>query len=88
MSINHAKKQYLDGVRSGVPVILGFIPVGIAYAVMARQTGLTVFETILMSICVFAGASQMMVVGMYAQDASIAAMVLAVLLQSFKSTIK
>ncbi|EPN9637500.1 AzlC family ABC transporter permease, partial [Enterococcus faecium] len=86
MSINHAKKQYLDGVRSGVPVILGFIPVGIAYAVMARQTGLTVFETILMSICVFAGASQMMVVGMYAQDASIAAMVLAVLLQSFKST--
>lgn len=87
MSINHAKKQYLDGVRSGVPVILGFIPVGIAYAVMARQTGLTVFETILMSICVFAGASQMMVVGMYAQDASIAAMVLATFILNLRHLI-
>ncbi|MBQ9832033.1 MAG: AzlC family ABC transporter permease [Methanocorpusculum sp.] len=51
------------------PVLLGFIPVGIAYAIMARQAGFDIFETCFMSVAVFAGASQMMAVGMYAQGA-------------------
>ena len=42
---------------------------GIAYAIMARQAGFDIFETCFMSIAVFAGASQMMAVGMYAQGA-------------------
>lgn len=70
------KSRFFAGVRAGVPVILGFIPVGIAYAVMARQAGFTALETILMSAAVFAGASQMMAVGMYAQGAGVIAMIL------------
>lgn len=70
------KKQYLNGVRAGVPVILGYIPVGIAYGIMARQAGFTLLQTGGMSVFVFAGASQMMAVGMYAQGASIAAMII------------
>lgn len=70
------KKQYLNGVRAGVPVILGYIPVGIAYGIMARQAGFTLLQTCGMSVFVFAGASQMMAVGMYAQSASIAAMII------------
>ena len=57
-------------------MIFGFIPVGIAYAIMARQAGMTVQQTCMMSLCVFAGASQMMSAGMYAQGASIFAMIL------------
>lgn len=70
------KKQFLNGVRAGVPVILGYIPVGIAYAIMARQAGFTLPQTCGMSVFVFAGASQMMAVGMYAQGASITAMII------------
>lgn len=36
---------------------------------MARQAGFDIFETCFMSVAVFAGASQMMAVGMYAQGA-------------------
>mgnify|MGYP004668400025 CR=1 FL=1 len=36
--MSNKKSQYLAGVRAGIPVILGFVPVGIAYAIMARQT--------------------------------------------------
>ena len=75
-TIMSKKKQYLNGVRAGVPVILGYIPVGIAYAIMARQAGFTLLQTCGLSVFVFAGASQMMTVGMYAQGASIAAMIL------------
>ena len=70
------KRKILSGVRAGVPVILGYIPVGIAYGIMARQAGFTLLQTCGMSVFVFAGASQMMTVGMYAQGASIAAMII------------
>ena len=70
-------KQYLAGVRSGISVVLGFIPGAIAYAIMARQAGFTVAQTCGMSLAVFAGASQMMAIGMYAQGAGIIAIVIA-----------
>lgn len=64
-------KQFLYGMRAGLPVVLGYIPVGIAYAVMARQAGFTVLETCGMSLLVYAGAAEMMAVGMYAQGAAV-----------------
>ena len=67
------RDEYLAGARAGIPVLLGFIPVGIAYAIMARQAGFDIFETCFMSVAVFAGASQMMAVGMYAQGAGVVA---------------
>ena len=74
----HSNKQmFALGIKAGIPVILGFVPVGIAYALMARNAGLTVAETCSMSIFVFAGASQMMSVGMVANGAGIFAIVLA-----------
>ena len=68
---------FWTGARLGIPVILGYIPVGIAYALIARQAGFSVLETCMMSVFVYAGASEMMAAGMYAQGAGIAAIVLA-----------
>ena len=65
------RDEYLAGARAGIPVLLGFIPVGIAYAIMVRQAGFDIFETCFMSVAVFAGASQMVAVGMYAQGAGL-----------------
>lgn len=71
------KKQYLNGVKSAVPVILGFVPTGIAYGIMARHGGFTILQTCGMSLTVFAGASQMMAVGMIEQGATLLAIILA-----------
>lgn len=71
------KQQFVRGLRAGVPVVLGYIPVGIAYALMARQAGFSAAETCAMSFFVYAGASQMMAAGMYAQGAGVLAIVLA-----------
>lgn len=81
------KTQYLAGARAGVPVLFGFVPVGIAYAIMARQAGFTGLQTCLMSLTVFAGASQMMAVGMYAQGAGLAAMILATFILNLRHLI-
>ena len=81
------QKRFLQGMKDGVPVILGFVPVGIAYAIMARPAGLTVGQTCGMSLAVFAGASQMMAVGMYEQGAGLFAIVLATFILNLRHLI-
>ena len=87
MSTSNFKAEFLGGARAGVPVVLGFIPVGIAFGIMARQAGFEIWQTCGFSVFVYAGASQMMTVGMYDQGASIIAMVLATFLLNFRHLI-
>ena len=68
-------------------MIFGFVPVGIAYAIMARRAGFSVLETVYMSLSVFAGASQMMAVGLYVQGAGILAMILATFIINLRHVI-
>ncbi len=51
------------------PIYLGVIPFAVAYAVTARASGLSVIETCLMSILVFAGGSQFSAAGMFGAGA-------------------
>ncbi len=46
------------GFRAVVPLWAGMIPFAIAYAVTARSAGLSIFDTQLMSLAVFAGSAQ------------------------------
>ena len=68
-------KQYLLGVKASLPVILGYLPVAIAFAVMAAQAGFNHFEAIMMSTLVFAGGSQIMAVSMVSTGASMMSIV-------------
>lgn len=74
-------------MRAGVPVIFGFIPVGIAFAIAARQAGFSILETQLMSLTVFAGASQMMSVGMWQDGAGVIAIIIATLIINLRHVI-
>lgn len=58
------------GFRALMPLWLGVIPFAVAYAVTARAAGLGVGETQLMSLTVFAGASQFAAAGLFAGGAS------------------
>ena len=77
MNIQQFKTEYKKGLKAGIPVIFGFVPVGIAFAVMARQAGFSIAQTCGSSVFVFAGAAQMMSTGMYAQGAGIIAIIVA-----------
>ncbi len=74
-------------MRAGVPVIFGFVPVGIAFAIAARQAGFTVLETVLMSVSVFAGASQMMAAEMWGAMAGTVAIILATFILNLRHVI-
>lgn len=50
--------SFAEGVRAAGPVMLGYLPIGFAFGVLARTTGLTVTEILLMSLLVYAGSAQ------------------------------
>jgi 4-azaleucine resistance transporter AzlC len=62
--------SFWPGFRSIIPLWAGMIPFGMAYAVLARSAGLSIFETQLMSIIVFAGSSQFSGAGLFLTGAS------------------
>ena len=55
---------WLQGMAQAVPIVLGYIPVGFAYGVLAQKAGLSPFNTLLMSIIVYAGSAQLIAVGL------------------------
>lgn len=50
-----------------MPVVLGYLPIGFAYGVLAINAGLSIFQTVLMSIIVYAGSAQLIAVSLFAQ---------------------
>ncbi len=59
--IMHIDKDFYAGVRGVVPILIGVIPFAMISGVAAVSVGLTLFETIGISVIVFAGASQLVV---------------------------
>jgi 4-azaleucine resistance transporter AzlC len=58
------RHQLRQGVVKTLPLALGAVPFGLAYGIISTRAGLSVLETLLMSLIVFAGASQFMAVVM------------------------
>lgn len=81
------KKSYLAGLKAGFPVLFGFIPIGIAYAVTAQQRGFSPKEIVSLSMFVFAGGSQIMAVEMFSKNASILAIIIVTFVLNFRHLI-
>lgn len=56
-----------DILSSALPVVLGYLPIGFAYGVLAINAGLSIFQIVLMSIIVYAGSAQLIAVSLFAQ---------------------
>ncbi|GGD69986.1 AzlC family ABC transporter permease [Lacimicrobium alkaliphilum] len=60
---------WLSGVREALPLLGGYIPVAISFGMVAVQAGFSVWQTVLISIFIYAGASQFLFVAMVASGA-------------------
>ena len=69
--------EFLRGARKSLPVITGMIPSGAAFGILAETAGFSVWESLLMSLIVFAGASQFAALNLLAVGAPAADIVLA-----------
>ncbi len=64
------QRQFFNGVKTGFPIAIGYFPIAIAFGALAIESSLTTREAVLMSVFVFAGASQFVAAGMILAGAS------------------
>ncbi|WP_407272843.1 AzlC family ABC transporter permease [Radiobacillus sp. PE A8.2] len=64
--INSKTIMIQRGITKGLPITLGYIPIALTFGVLAKQAGMSVAEITLMSVLVYAGASQLVGAGMIA----------------------
>lgn len=69
-------KDVIRGIKDSTPIIIGYISIAIAFGVISTALGLTPISTILMSIFVYAGASQFIAINLLSIGASILEIIL------------
>lgn len=81
------KQQFLSGCLMAAPVILGYIPIGIAFGMMAIQSGFTLIQSCSLSFMVYTGAGQMALCNMMEQNMNLAAILFTVLVLNLRHLI-
>ena len=49
---------FMNGIRAGLSIAIGYFPIALTFGLLAKTTGLSMWEATAMSIFVFAGAAQ------------------------------
>jgi len=67
MLVDSNKSSWLKALSPAVPVMMGYLPIGFAYGVLAVNAGLSILQTVLMSVIVYAGSAQLIAASLFAQ---------------------
>jgi len=67
--------NFKNGIKDAVPIVIGYLPIGMAYGMLAVNKGLSPLQTTAMSIFVFAGSAQLVSIEMISAGAAVAAIV-------------
>lgn len=70
-------KQLREGMKDSIPIVLGYLPLGFAFGVLATQVGLTVTQSTMMSVLCFTGAGQYIAIGILQAGGAVLTIVIA-----------
>ena len=73
--------------KLSIPVIVGYLPVGLACGLLLADAGLTWWQVVLMSSLVFGGSSQFVAAALIAQNAGVMEVFISVLLLSSRQAL-
>ena len=77
-------RDFIQGARKSVPVVVASAPFGMLFGVVAVQNGLSISEAALMSAIVFAGASQLVGLELFGQSIPAWVVVLSIFAVNFR----
>ena len=60
-----SRRGWVTGVAQALPIVLGYLPIGMAFGILAQKAGISIVNTLLMSLLVYAGSSQLIAVGLF-----------------------
>lgn len=67
---NKSKKVFFKGIKDGVPICLGYIAVSFTFGIMAKNTGLSIGQAVLLSFTNLTSAGQFAGLGIIAASSS------------------
>lgn len=76
--------EFLQGLRDMLPMLLGAMPFGIIYGSLAGAAGLSAWQTVGMSVLVFAGSAQFIAVSLLTGGATLAVLWLTTLVVNLR----
>ncbi|SMD07216.1 AzlC family ABC transporter permease [Rhizobium sp. RU36D] len=77
-------REFQDGIRAILPLVLAVLPIGFVFGTVATGNGLSPLETVLMSALVFAGGSQFVAMDLWSHPAAWSALGFAALLVNLR----
>ena len=77
-------KYFLHGVKDSYPIILGYIPIGLAFGVLASSASISPLGVLFISLVLFAGSAQFITVSMIASLASSLSIIATVFIVNFR----
>ena len=69
-------RGWIRGATLAIPIVVGYIPIGLAFGVLAIKAGLSSSNTMFLSLIVYAGSSQLIAVGLFEAHAPAIAIIL------------
>lgn len=77
-------QEFRNAARAGIPIFIGYFPASVAFGILAKSTGVTLWEAVLFSAVVFAGASQFIALNLLVTGMGPVGIVLTTLLVNFR----
>jgi 4-azaleucine resistance transporter AzlC len=78
------KGDYFRGVRTAIPILIGYVPAAMTFGLIAKNMQISLLHAGLMSVMVFAGASQFMALNLIRSGIAMGEIVIATLLMNFR----
>ncbi|GAB2022603.1 AzlC family ABC transporter permease [Pseudolactococcus yaeyamensis] len=78
------KYNFIDGIKSAVPVSLGYISIGAAFGIVAIAQGFNIWQVLCLSVLLYAGAGQFIIVAMLATQTPVLIITLTIFLVNFR----
>ena len=78
------KSAFKTGIKAGLPIVIGYFPIALAFGILSKTTGITLLESIMFSSIVYAGASQFMALTMIAMATGTLGIVITTFLVNFR----
>lgn len=67
----YLKREIRKGLLKGTPIVMGYLPIGFAFGILAASAGLSIFQSTMMSIMVFAGSAQLIAISLLEAQADL-----------------
>lgn len=77
-------KTYREGTQAAVPIMLGYLGIGFATGIIGITAGLSILEIAIMSLLMYAGSSQMMLISLIAMGAPLPVMISTVFIMNIR----